>query len=123
MKIQRHELMSWLGDAAKAMTAEQIDEFAQAADDISDRYSDDDDSFEESNAALIAAHRTIMGEDIVDELVRKRVTGQARLNVAMAGLRQVAVMRAGILGPETEAGFARRASVDRMTVRHWLGKQ
>src|SRR5437899_3329894 len=188
MTTQRHEIEAWLGDE-HGLTTEQVDQFQQAADEISARYPDEDDA-DERSAAMVAAYRMLAyraatetaeqvnayrgdnvwqdvilpilaesyGEDVpsdddgVDDafalatgmtirydtqLQRWHVIDEddpvaylasdltrARLaeSRALAGLRQAAVMAVGG-GGESEAGFARRAGVDRMAVRGWLGKR
>lgn len=115
--MQRYELDAWLGDD-HGLTEEQVDELLAAADDIAARYPDPDDQAER-DAALTAAYRVLAeGDTIVDELARTVAAGK----LATVGLRQAALtlIPAGL---ESEANFARRVGVDRMTVRKWLGKR
>lgn len=117
--MQRYELEAWLGND-HGLTSGQIDELLAHADDIASRYPEPDDQAER-DAALSAAYRLLSGEDdVVETLAEQRVAAKATEAHALAGLRQLAVMqtRAG----ESEAGFAKRAHVDRMAVRRWLGK-
>lgn len=115
--MQRYELDAWLGDNP-GLTEEQITDLLATADDIATRYPNEDDT-DEREAALTAAYRAMVeGMAIVDELAQTVAAGR----LAAVGLRQVA--RSLIpAGQETEANFARRAGVDRMTVRNWLGKR
>lgn len=119
--IQRHEIEAWLGDD-HGLTSEQIAELTRTADDIAERYPDPDDT-DEREAALVAAYRIMSGdaavvEELAAELTRARLA-EAR---ALAGLRQAAMSLVGD-GAESESGMARRAGVDRMAVRGWLGKR
>ncbi len=121
MSTQRYEIEAWLGDN-HGITGEQIGQLIGVSDELADHYPDPDDA-DLREAALTAAYRTMVeGVFLVDELGGQ--LGDARLAEARAlvGLRQAARS----LIPhrlETEAGFARRAGVDRMTVRGWLGKR
>lgn len=118
MATQLHEIEAWLGDD-HGLTSEQIDELAHTADEITDRYPDEDDR-DEREAALTAAYRIMIGDqDVVEELAAELTRARHAQVRALAGLRQAAVTL--IPGDETQAGFARRAAVDRMTVRDWLG--
>lgn len=119
--MQRYEIEAWLGDD-HGLTDEQIDALATTADDIAARYPDEDDA-EEREAALTVAYRLMAGDDrVVDELAAELLAARTAEVRALAGLRQAAV----VLVPareETQAGFARRAGVDRMAVRGWLGQR
>lgn len=117
--MQRYELEAWLGDD-HGLSNEQIAELLGHADEIADRYPDPDDK-PERDAALSAAYRMLIGErNVIEQLATERAAAKAAEACALAGLRQLAIMqsRAG----ESESGFARRANVDRMAVRKWLGK-
>lgn len=121
MATQRHEIEAWLGDNHD-LTSNQIDELTRTADEIADRYPDEDDH-DEREAALTVAYRLMTGDqgvvdELADELTRAR---QAQVR-ALAGLRQAATTLIPA-GDDTQAGFARRAGVDRMAVRDWLGKR
>jgi hypothetical protein len=122
MSTQRYEIEAWLGDD-RNLTGEQIDQLVTVADEIADRYADPDDG-EEREASLTVAYR-LMTEDeglVVDELARELVSARLAQVRALAGLRQAAVSLIPA-GRETQAGFARRAGVDRMAVRGWLGQR
>jgi hypothetical protein len=123
MTTQRHEIEAWLGhDFRDQLTDEQIDEFVRIADDIGERYPDQDDS-DEREAALIAAYRVITGDlDVIEEQARRLLSARIAEAEAMAALKQAAISAIDS-GQETQAGFARRAGVDRMTIRSWLGKR
>lgn len=131
---QRHEIEAWLGDD-HGLTEEQVTELMEISDQIYARYCTPDEGVDdpemveldlaqasegERESALLAAYRVMVeGPDVVAELgtaLRKARTNEA---LAMAGLRQAALMLIG--DAETQAGFARQAGVDRMTVRDWLG--
>lgn len=121
MTTQRHEIEAWLGDD-HGLTEQQITDLTQAADAIAAQYPDPDDKGERE-AALTVAYRLMAGDPaVIDDLawaLADARTAQAR---ALAGLRQAAVVLVPA-GQETESGFARRAGVDRMAVRDWLGKR
>lgn len=120
--MQRYELDAWLGDD-HGLTEDQIDDLLAAADEIEKRYPDRDDQ-DEREAALTAAYQllTEAPEDLIAELAAARVAARTAEIKALAGLRQVALTRISN-GDDTEAGFARRAGLDRMAVRKWLGKR
>lgn len=133
-RTQQHEFEAWLGDD-HGLTEEQVHELMKISDQIYAHYctpdTDVDDpemaerdlaqaSEDEREAALIAAYRVIReGADVVDELGAALRRARGNEEKALAGLRQAAMMLVG--DKETQAGFARRAGVDRMTVRDWLG--
>ncbi len=124
----RHELEAWLeawlGDD-HGLTTDQLGDLLTLANDIHARYPDQGDE-DERQAALIVAYQLLLDQDrvleLVDEMARKLVRARASEAAALAGLRQAAltVIRPG---GASEAGFARRAGLDRMAVRAWLGKR
>lgn len=116
----RTEILAWLGEAADEMTREQVDDLTRHAADIADHYGED--AFDEANSALITAHQIMTGVDPVRDLAQQLTRARAEQAEALAGLRQAAIMQVG-MGDETQAGFARRAGVDRMAVREWLGQR
>jgi hypothetical protein len=119
--MQRHEMEAWLGDD-HGLTGEQVDDLITTAEDIAVRYPEDDDA-DLRRTALSVAHRAMReGVAVVDELAKQLADARHAQVVALAGLRQAS--RSLIpYGDETESGFARRAGVDRMAVRGWLGKR
>ncbi|WP_255951534.1 hypothetical protein [Streptomyces odontomachi] len=119
MSMQRYELEAWLGDD-HGLTDEQINELLQQADEIEERCDGDQDEMREE---LVTAYRLAMedADSVVAELSDKRLAASVAEANALAGLRQAAITLIG-RGDATEAGFARQAGVDRMTVRKWLGK-
>jgi len=118
--MQRYELDAWLGDD-HGLNEEQMDELLHLADEIEERCDGDEDEMREE---FTTAYR-LMVEDadtIVSELSGRRLAAAAEEAYALAGLRQAAITLIG-RGDATEAGFARQAGVDRMTVRKWIGKR
>lgn len=115
--MQRYELNAWLGDDHD-LTDDQLDKLLAQADEIEERFPDDDDQ-PERDAALAAAYQLLTedADTVVADLAAARA---AELN-ALAGLQHIAITRIAS-GDATESGFARQAGVDRMTVRKWLGK-
>jgi hypothetical protein len=119
--MQHHEILAWLGDD-HALTDEQLGEFTTAANQIERQYSDPDDQ-DEAQAALIAAYRLLVEDpaDVVRELAGQLASARRSELLAVAGLKQAANQLLDARR-RTEAGFAREAGVDRMTVRAWRGK-
>lgn len=71
----------------------------------------------------IVAYQLMLGQGgVVDEQARKLQRARLDQGDALSGLRQAALTLIPS-GADTEAGFARRAGVDRMTVRSWFGKR
>lgn len=120
--MRRYELDAWLGDD-HGLTEEQIDELLRTSDDIDEQYPDQDDS-DDRGDALTAAYRLMIEtpEDLVAELVEERARARVAERKALVALQQIAVTRINN-GDETEAGFAKRSGIDRMSIRRWLGKR
>lgn len=115
---QRHELEAWLGDD-HGLTDVQIDELANTVHAIAERHPDDD---AEQEAALTAAYQVAVGEgDVVAEQGERLSYARRAEQKALSALQQAAVEL--VPDSESESGFARRAGVDRMTVRKWTGKR
>lgn len=127
MITEHHEIQAWLGDN-HGLADEQIDQLRRTADDIADRYPDADDA-NERHAALTVAYRLMVEEpesvvyDLAGDLARARASEER----ALAAVRQAALTLVridggkGARGVETQAGFAQRMGIDRLTVRDWLG--
>jgi hypothetical protein len=112
---------AWLGDD-HGLTGEQLGELQHTTDDIAARWPDEDDR-DEREAALTAAYRLMAGDDgVVEELGQALADARTAELRALAGLQQAALTLVQT-GRDTESGFGRRAGVDRMTVRKWLGKR
>lgn len=121
MATQRHEIEAWLGDDHGLDEAGIVDMIG-AADEIAARYPDDDER-DEREAALTTAYRLMAGDEgVVDELAAELTAARIAQVKALAGLRQAALDLIPA-ARATESGFARRAGVDRMAVRNWLGKR
>lgn len=136
---ETYEIEAWLGDD-HGLTDEQVEELRQISDDIYARYCtpadgvDDPEmveadlaqaSEEERDAALQTAYRLLLGDEkVIAELARERTVARREEARAAAGLRQAALMviEPGTRHDRSEAAFARRVGVDRMTMRKWLGK-
>lgn len=118
--MQMYELEAWLGDN-HGLTDEQVNELLAEADGIDNRCGDDLDSARE---ALTAAYRLMHegADSVVADLAQRRTAARAAELDAFAGLQQIAITLIG-RGDASEAGFAKEADVDRMTVRKWLGKR
>jgi hypothetical protein len=121
MTAQRHEIEAWLGDD-HGLTDAQVGQLVTIADDLAGQYPDPGDA-DLRDAALTAAYRVTAGDvSVVGELAAQRVAARLAEARALAGLRQAALCLISARA-ETEAGFAKRAGVDRMAVRGWLGKR
>jgi multidrug efflux pump subunit AcrA (membrane-fusion protein) len=120
--MQIHELEAWLGDY-DGLTDEQFTELLDQANDIEARYPDPDDQ-PERDAALSAAYRLMTEpvENVLADYGKQRTAARAAASAASAALQQAArtVIADGRL---SEAGFARVADVDRMSVRKWIDKR
>ena len=120
--MQLFELEAWLGDD-HGLDEDQLTELLDEANEIEDRYPDADDQAER-NAALTAAYRLMTEpvEDVLADYGNQRATARAAASAASAALQQAA--RTVIADDKlSEAGFARVAQVDRMSVRKWTGKR
>lgn len=125
MATERDELLEWLGDDHQ-LTGEQVDELARIADEIAERYPEQDG---EREAALRVAYRLMVEdpEDVAAELADDLLRARQAQSQAMAAVQQAATMlidtnaKRGTRGIGTQGGFASFMGVDRMTVRQWLG--
>jgi hypothetical protein len=120
--MQRYELEAWLGDD-HGLGDDELGELLDQANEIEERYPDTDDQAER-DAALSAAYRlmTEPTEDVLADYGKQRSDARAAASVASAALQQAART---VVGPDrlSESGFARVATVDRMSVRKWLDKR
>ncbi|GHH57648.1 hypothetical protein [Lentzea cavernae] len=137
--LQTYKMEAWLGDD-HGLTDDQVEQLRQISDEIYARYCtpdpDGDDpemeeadlaqaSQEERDVALQTAYRLLLGDEgVIAELTRDRAAARREEARAAAGLRQAALMviEPGTRHDRSEAAFARRVGVDRMTMRKWLGK-
>jgi hypothetical protein len=119
MTMQRYELEAWLGDN-HGLTDDQITELLRTANEIDARYPDPDDTDDRETALTVAYRLLLDHDDVVDTVAADLSNARATQARALAALRQAAItlIPAGL---ETQAGFAQRAGIDRMTVRGWLG--
>lgn len=120
--MQRYELEAWLGDN-HGLDEKELTELLDQANEIEERYPDIDDQVER-DAALSAAYRlkTEPVEDVLVDYGKRRSEARAAASAASAALQQAARI---VVAPDklSEAGFARVAQVDRMSVRKWLDKR
>lgn len=139
-RTQTYEIEAWLGDN-HGLTDDRVEELRRISDDIYARYCTPDDDVDdpeiveadlaqaseaEREAALQTAYRLLSGDTtVVDELGRELAIARQADACARAGLRQAALMviEPGTRGSNSEAAFSRRAGLDRMAVRNWLGKR
>lgn len=119
--MQRYEIEAWLGDD-HGLTEEQFETFTQIAQDVEARYPGPDDA-DDAQEALTVAHRLLVDDsEVLDELHQELLAARVAESRVLAAIQQAA-MQLIPSKQETEAGFARRVGVDRMTVRGWLGKR
>jgi hypothetical protein len=120
--MQLTELTAWLGDN-HGLNSDELAELLDQANEIQDRHPDPDDQAER-DAALTAAYRLMTEpvEDVLADYGKQRSDARAAASAASAALQQAArtVVAEGQL---SEAGFARVATVDRMSVRKWRDKR
>ncbi|MFF4791880.1 hypothetical protein ACFY2M_19425 [Streptomyces sp. NPDC001276] len=121
--MQMYELEAWLGDD-HGLTDGQLTELLAQAGEIEVRYPDPDDQAER-DAALSVAYRlmTEPAEAVVADYAAQLATARASEAAALVALQHAArtLVPAGEM---SEAGFADKAGVDRMTVRRrWLNKR
>lgn len=111
---------SWLGPAADELTEEQRDRFEVEARLICDRYAGPDLAAEQ-DVALSALVQYLLGETDLDRAGDARAVTRSAARDALTAAQVVA--RLAVLDGVPEAEAARRASLDRMTVRKVLGKR
>ena len=118
--MQTHELMAWLGPAAAELTPEQIERLSTEADRIDARYPHPDYE-EERQAALSAAVQYLLGETTPGDAGRALIRARRVEAEALAASQQIAAMAVhDKIMSETAAAEA--VSIDRMTLRDYLGK-
>lgn len=139
MSTQRHEIEARIGDD-HGLDDDQVGELMRIADDLIDRFCspdadcDDPDAAradlieltaDERDAALVTAYRLMRGEEnVVDDLRTELISvrrADARVKASLAQAARM-VIQPGTRGTDSEAAFARRVGVNRLTVRDWLGK-
>lgn len=120
--MQRYEMDAWLGDH-HGLDEDQIDELIDTAAGLADQHEDDSQCME---AELIVAYRLMVEipEEVVRELGAELLAARVAESRAKAGLQRAALrlIRENGRGVHSEAGFARTAGIDRMTVRGWRKK-
>lgn len=115
-----HPLAAWLGPALDDLTDDQLDRIAAESERIDARYPDPDEQ-PERDAALSAVVQYLLGETTVDDAGRSRLAAQRAERLSVVVSQQVAMMAIADHGlSEVEA--ARRAYIDRNTLRRALGK-
>lgn len=110
----------WLGPAADELSDEQRERFEIEATEAIARIGDDPDLQEERDAALSAIVQYLLGETDIDAAGEHRAETQRAARLASIAAQQVA--RLAVLDGMSEVEAARRAQLDRMTVRRALGK-
>lgn len=120
MTTQRYKIEAWLGEN-HGLADDQVSDLIRIADEIAADLAQASEG--ERRAALMAAYQILLGgQGVVGGAARDLAQARADESAALAALRQAALMLIPA-GDDTEAGFARRAGLDRMTIRNWLGKR
>lgn len=119
--IERHEVEAWLGEALEQTSQEQVAALLRAWQDYEDspaviaRSGEAGDYEDEDRVVTNAIGAQILGDDVGLEALGGTLRAAKReLYLSIAG-----AVRAGM----SEAEAARRAGVNRMTVRRLLGKR
>ncbi len=119
--MQQYELEAWLGDD-HGLDEDELAELLRTAEEIDERYPDEDDQAERDAALSVACRlMTEPVEDVLADYGKQRSDARAAASAASAALQQAARTTV-VNGKLSEAGFSRVAGVDRMSVRKWLGK-
>ncbi|MEV0608146.1 hypothetical protein AB0I61_17445 [Polymorphospora rubra] len=116
-----HDLMAWLGPAAKDLTAEQIELVAEASRDIDARYPGPDRQGQR-DAALSATVQYLLGEMTPEDAARALIDARRQEREASAAAIQMAVMAHRVGGSDKKTA-AQRAGIDRMTLLKALGER
>ena len=119
MSMQPYELDAWLGDARDTMTDEQVASFARLVDRIGDRWHDDDDVAERTEA-MRGALQIILGDATLAEVGRD--LRRVRVAEREAAARLTGALLAGAAAGIAETVMAEESGVSRPTVRKALGK-
>lgn len=118
--MQTNDLMAWLGPAAGALSAEQIELVAAEARRINERFPDPDEQ-PERDAALSAVVQYLLGDTTDDEVMRELANARALAARAFAAAEAFAVML--VRDGEKKATAARRVGIDRMSLLKALGER
>lgn len=117
--MQRHELEAWLGPALSELREDQIERLAEEQKRIADRFPHPDEHAQRE-ACMSAAVQYLLGETTIDDAGRARTEAYWIAECARYAAATIAAMAVDDGMTETEA--AKRARVDRMTIRHVRGK-
>lgn len=119
--MDNREIIDWLGPAAADVTPEQLDQLADAARDIEQRYPDPDEQLER-DAALSAALQYLLGETTPADANRTLIDARNAEQRAYTAALQIAVM-AHRVGGVPKATAARESGIDRMRLLKALGER
>lgn len=114
------DLMAWLGPAASELTPEQIEQVADAARDIEQRYPGPDRQ-DERQAALSATVQYVLGETTAADVSRELSTARQREREAYVAALQVAVMM--VRDGAYKKNSAEACGIDRMGLLKALGER
>jgi hypothetical protein len=122
----RTDLTDWLGSAADALSTEQLERFYAEADDIAQRYPDEDEQ-QERDAAMSAVVQYLLGEVTPQQAANELIDARRRERAAVVSAVQMAVMQVRdreLAGQRPDkAGAARAVGIDRMTLLKALGER
>lgn len=113
-------LIAWLGPAAEELTDEQVDQVAEEARAISERYPHPDEQAER-DAALSVVVQHLLGEITPDEAARALMDARQRERCAFAAAEWLGVML--VRGGAKKAVAARAVGIDRMSLLKALGER
>lgn len=117
-----HEsLLAWLGPAADTITPDQLDQLAEAARDIDQRYPDEDEQLER-DAALSATLQYLLHETTPADASRTLIDARLAERRAYIAALQIAVMHHRVGGVD-KTNAAREAGIDRMRLLKALGER
>jgi hypothetical protein len=115
------DVEAWLPDDHD-LTDEQVEQLREVADRLGRRHPGDGNA-DERQIALTIAYRALRGDTaVIDELATDLADAQEAAWQATAGLRMAARFFVTPHGPLADGEYARRAGVNRATVRNWLNK-
>lgn len=120
MTITRHELVAFLGPAAEALDADDVDRLMAECDRIDARYPHSDEE-PERQAALGAAVAYLLSDTRPDDAGRQLNAARRAQADAMAASQQIAAM--AVADGMSEVRAAEATAIDRMTLRKALGKR
>jgi hypothetical protein len=112
--MQRYELEAWLGPALDDMTADQVDRMAAAVAAWEALPGLPDHDPDDAPSVLTGMLQHILGELDLTAMGADYRRARALVEAATLG---------AVLAGMPEAAAARQSTLDRMSIRRWLGKR